>query len=485
MTFRDLVGHAAGNLWRMKLRASLTISGVLIAIAAFVSMLSFGAGMQENVAREFDELGLFSTMQIYPQRGDDEADSTATVLDDSAVYWLAGLPGVELAYPFEDFSVHVRYDDSTKELSAQAFPAAALNTKLFSRLEAGKVFESDSAKEVLVTDAFMEEFGIDSAQMLPGEHLVVSVRVATLDSGLAKVAGNRGSELIRRLDSLSTDSLRQASYRNRALRRELGWAMNRFLDGFMNDRTEVADTLSICGVLRATRGRSRIGPVIIPIATGRKFSQSGFSGDPADLLAGVSRGGIFGGDDQATGKSYQRVTLILDSDLRHAEVSDSVKAHGLRPFSYAMEFQEILKAFMYVKMALGLIGLIALVTASLGIVNTMVMSILERKREIGLLKSLGADAVEIRKLFLVESGVIGTAGAVGGIVFGWLISRTASAIAQAVMESKGVQPMDLFAMPFWLVATAFGIGLVVSIIAGYYPSSRAAALDPVEALRAE
>ncbi|NMC44598.1 MAG: FtsX-like permease family protein [candidate division Zixibacteria bacterium] len=115
----------------------------------------------------------------------------------------------------------------------------------------------------------------------------------------------------------------------------------------------------------------------------------------------------------------------------------------------------------------------------------MVMSILERTREIGVLKSLGADDRDIRMLFLVESGVIGTIGAALGIVFGWLITRAASAIAKAMMAKDGFGRIELFALPLWLVLIALGIGIIVSLAAGYYPAARAARVDPVKALRAE
>ena len=164
---------------------------------------------------------------------------------------------------------------------------------------------------------------------------------------------------------------------------------------------------------------------------------------------------------------------------------DSVQALGFRCFSFAEQFSKLRKVFVYFNLALGVIGLIALISASLGIVNTMVMSILERTREIGVLKSLGADDRDIRLLFLVESGVIGAVGAAVGIVFGWLITRVASTVAKAIMAKDGFGDIELFAMPPWLILTALGIGIVVSLAAGYYPAARAARVDPVQALRAE
>ncbi|MBD3333208.1 FtsX-like permease family protein, partial [candidate division GN15 bacterium] len=115
----------------------------------------------------------------------------------------------------------------------------------------------------------------------------------------------------------------------------------------------------------------------------------------------------------------------------------------------------------------------------------MIMSILERRREIGVLKSLGADDSHIRLFFLVESATIGLVGGVVGVVFGWIITRIASEVAQVIMTQRDIPPVDLFALPWWLVLVSLALGLVVSVLAGYYPAVRAARVDPVQALRGE
>jgi putative ABC transport system permease protein len=88
-------------------------------------------------------------------------------------------------------------------------------------------------------------------------------------------------------------------------------------------------------------------------------------------------------------------------------------------------------------------------------------------------------------LFLVESAVIGSLGAIVGIILGWIITRIASLVAKTVMAREGIEGIELFALPFWLIATAFLFGLIVSILAGSYPARRAARVDPVVALRNE
>jgi putative ABC transport system permease protein len=88
-------------------------------------------------------------------------------------------------------------------------------------------------------------------------------------------------------------------------------------------------------------------------------------------------------------------------------------------------------------------------------------------------------------MFLVESALIGSIGSICGILLGWGISRAASTIVKMLMVNQGEDPLELFALPLWLIAAAFGLGLIVSLVAGYYPSARAARVDPVEALRYE
>ena len=230
-------------------------------------------------------------------------------------------------------------------------------------------------------------------------------------------------------------------------------------------------------------GPIRTEPLIIPLSTALRFKSSGMGGSPTEIFAAMSAGTLFERSGSDGGKTFPQVTIDFDPKVPYKMVRDSVEAMGFRTFSFAAQFEEIQRMFLYLDLALGVVGLIALITASLGIVNTMVMSITERRKEIGVLKSLGADELDIRKLFLVESGVIGAIGTLTGILMGWVITRIVSAAAQAYMKNQGITPMDLFALPLWLFLIALGVGVGVSVLAGFYPAARAARVDPVEALR--
>lgn len=484
MTFHDLVSVSTSNLWRMKLRTFLTVSGVVIAIAAFVSMLSFGAGNQELVTKEFEELGLFNTVQVTPKSKSEKADTTRTaLLDQSALDRLSQIPGVNLAYPYEAVSVTAKLGDSTVTTKAQALAVAAISTKRFSQVLAGVPFDSDSSDQVMVRSDLLKSFGLTRADSLVGQSIIVSVRVCRADSGLVHVLSDDGESVLDRLKRIAFDSLKFGSYVKRTVRSEANAAMGRFARGFLTAKDEIVDTFTICGVLDGQDAhRLRGGSIIMPLKAAHRFT-SGFSGEPTELLSALASGKLFGEDGESANKNYPSVTLDIEPHVMHKAIKDSVEALGFSAFSFAEQFDEIRRFFRYFDMALGLIGLIALTTASLGIVNTMVMSILERRREIGVLKSLGADDRDIRVLFLAESGMIGIMGATIGTVFGWVISRIASAIAKMFMAKEGIPQAELFALPVWLILIALALGLGVSLLAGLYPASRAARVDPIEALR--
>ena len=135
---------------------------------------------------------------------------------------------------------------------------------------------------------------------------------------------------------------------------------------------------------------------------------------------------------------------------------------------------------------LGIFGSLALVVASLGIVNTLVMAILERRREIGIMKALGASDGDVKKIFFVEACSMGVLGGALGVGMGWLIGRVinfgTNLYLQRQLEAK---PQEFWYVPLWLVLGAVGFSVLVSLFAGLYPASRAAKLDPVQALRHE
>jgi len=132
------------------------------------------------------------------------------------------------------------------------------------------------------------------------------------------------------------------------------------------------------------------------------------------------------------------------------------------------------------------VGALATFVASLGIVNTMIMAIYERTREIGILKALGASRGDILRLFMTEAGLIGLMGGIVGLILGWLLGLGLDWVAHQYIGSQGITITDPFFMVNgWLIFGALAFGTLVGLFAGIYPASRAARLDPIAALRHE
>ena len=141
--------------------------------------------------------------------------------------------------------------------------------------------------------------------------------------------------------------------------------------------------------------------------------------------------------------------------------------------------------FTIFDLLLAIFGSLALTVATIGIINTLVMAILERRREIGILKALGAADRDVKQLFFVEAGVMGLLGGVFGVGIGWLIGKAVTWGTNVYLQRQNLPPAHVFSVPWWLVLSAIAFAIVVSLAAGLYPATRAARLNPVEALRYE
>jgi putative ABC transport system permease protein len=235
--------------------------------------------------------------------------------------------------------------------------------------------------------------------------------------------------------------------------------------------------LKVVGIIESEpfgglRGYGR-GGIFIPIGLAEQLNTVGFA-NVRDLMR------------TAPGtKTYQTLMVRVASPSHITQTEKAVEKMGFSTFSLLEATRNMRRFFAVLDLFLGIFGSLALAVASLGIINTLVMAILERRREIGIMKALGASDRDVRRLFFAEAGAMGFLGGLLGVGLGWAIGHAINFGANVWLRRQDFPPEKIWSFPWWLVAGAIGFAVLVSLVSGLYPASRAAKLDPVQALRYE
>jgi putative ABC transport system permease protein len=463
MTFLDTFSLAFRNLRQAKLRTTLTTLGVSIGIAFLTGMVSFGVGLQDQLVGRFTQSGLFDsitvTAGVLPARlggpgGRGRAqgpagsadDPARPRLNDKAIEQLAAIEHVKGVYPTLRIVLQLKLGDYTEVTAATGVPLSAGTEGAFQSMTHGTFFANET------DDACM--LSLDMAKRL-NEAEPASLVGRTLTLGYA-TAADLGKGTPSPAPSLAPD------------------LPGIDMGGVQVRRVEVP--CPIVGIVEretgpAFSGSAGVTALMIPMAKARAIG----------AVQVTSAQSLLRGAREET--TYPALTVKVASPQRTQDVAAEIKKLGYSAFSLNDLLQGAKRAFLILDIVLALIGSIALVISSLGIANTMVMSILERTREIGVMKAIGGSNGDVRKIFLIEASAIGVLGGLAGVALGWIVGRLANFGANIYIERQGGTPGDLFSMPLWLVASAIGFSVMLSLLAGSYPANRAAKLDPIQALR--
>lgn len=195
--------------------------------------------------------------------------------------------------------------------------------------------------------------------------------------------------------------------------------------------------------------------------------------------------GIMRSSSAGAAVNYSSLVVRVGNPKQVAAVEDAVKQMGFVTFSLLDMTRNLRRLFVILDLFLGIFGSLALAVASLSIINTLVMAILERRREIGILKALGAADRDVRQMFFAEAGAMGLVGGALGVAVGWTVGRVINFGTNIYLRRQGLPAENIWWVPWWLVLGAIGVAVLVSLVAGIYPAARAARLDPVQALRYE
>ena len=183
--------------------------------------------------------------------------------------------------------------------------------------------------------------------------------------------------------------------------------------------------------------------------------------------------------------NYSQLKVINKDQNQVAKIRKEIETSGFRTMSTLDTVAEIEKLFQTIRFVLGLLGTIALAVAALGMFNTMTVSLLERTREVGVMKAMGMLSDDVRELFLAESMVMGVGGGLCGVILGIVIGKLISIILTSVSVVKGQGAIDISYVPFFFVFFILLVSFIVGILTGWYPSRRARQISALNALRYE
>jgi len=471
---RDLMELAGRNLREAMLRNSLTTLGIAVGVASLVAMLSLGIGLQKLVMGRLQSSGLFDRVYVTPRpiggslsgrggggRGGrgrvQQSEDVATPglppqlqppmkpLTSAVRKQLAAMPNIVAVFPELRFTADLRYGGTGHVTSASSVPFDARGTGQFDNVT-GSFFSGANANEAILH--------MDLAQQLA-------------DQGNFKPNDLIGQEVtIRYPQRKPVDAPPNQRPQDIVANGEFG-------QGFTIQSADVK--VKVVGLVSGeSAGPGGFGGarIMLPLELVERLNAvQGF--DVREVVANPGE------------TIYPSLTMLIDNPNHVQAVEDAVKQMGFGAFSLFDAARNLQLVFRVFDSFLLVFGSLALAVASLGIVNTLVMAILERRHEIGVLKALGAADRDVRQLFFTEAGVMGLVGGVLGVFLGWGIGQLINFGLNKWLVSQNLTPQKIWLVPLWLVAAAIVFSIAVSLAAGLYPASRAAKLDPVKALRYE
>lgn len=436
MKLRDMTELAVRNLREAIFRNTLTTLGVAVGVASLVAMLSLGVGLQQLASSRLTKSGLFDTVFVSPKlnlRGGPPAAATqqpaTRLLDDAARLEISKLPNVIEVFPQIRFPTEVRFDGKPFPTVVAGMPLSSKLSGAFDGMK-GEFFSSESADEAILQIEFAKELSPDAAGLVGKTLAIRYAERQQLDDG------SGGFSIVPKEKQL----------------RIIGVVETEPASGF---------------------GGYGNGRLLIPIGVAQSLRAA-----QVNDLRDVVRGG-------PSKPTYASLTVRAKSTANVDDIEAAVKKMGFGAFSLLDASKSLKIFFRVLDLLLGLFASLALAVATLGIVNTLVMAILERRREIGVLKALGASDADVKRLFFVEAGVMGFVGGIAGVILGWLIGRALTLATNIYLKRQELPSVEISSVPLWLVLFGIGFAVGVSLIAGLYPASRAAKLDPVQALRYE
>jgi putative ABC transport system permease protein len=440
MKFLDLIRLIFGNLSRRKARVALTAIGVVIGTAAVVILVSLAIGLQKNANEQLYGIGDLTQIQVMPSYGGEVMfmgggggggpvqPEQQVLLTNFALNDLRAIPGVEIVIP-RDYLM-------------------AGGIMKYQKMEAGVniigIDTDDLASlglEATEGDTALARGTVIIGVMVPQNFYDPKMRPGQEPPPPPQLYGQQLQMTLSKWDAQGVETRKNISMR-------------------------------VTGVLKETRGESDWSIYM-----------------PLDQLKAMNEWAMNRRINYNKDGYSQVIVKVSDVD-QVLDISEQITEMGFQAFTPQSFVQGINNFYKILQFIFGGVGAIALLVAAIGIANTMAMSILERTREIGLMKAVGATNRDVLAIFLGEAAGIGFIGGLGGVIIGWLAGQGINVIAIVYLANQsgqmgGAPPSVAVYTPVWLPLFALIFSTFIGMLSGLYPALRAANMIPVLALKYE
>lgn len=448
----DLINMAYKNLWRRKVRTFLTVLGVLIGTTSIVVMISIGIGLNDFQRKTLEQWGSLNQIEVYTgMMWDAEGNpiGDANPLNDAAVEELKSIPGVVAVSP--GYNLGGRAIWGKKEGYLQL---VGLDEKEMSNFEfeigQGRLLEEGDRFNIVVGSEVGMNFR-DRREMEMMDRMYRQGRMIRMEP-----QENKTSEMLNQRVTLEINNYNGQTKR-----------YNFMVVGILSEKNRDKSWQAFAPIEEIKRIRD--------------FTMGGGRNTETKPPSGKKSSGPSPDD-------YEFIWVRTADVNATKTIANELRERGYQAYSMADALEGIEQTSKTMQAILGGIGGITLLVAALGIINTMIMSIYERTREIGIMKVIGASFLDIRMLFLTEAGLLGFLGGLFGLIFSYSISKLINHLSADFINqgmAAGDVAYSISLIPPWLALFALGFSVLIGVIAGVYPANRAVKLSPIKAIRNE
>lgn len=445
MKISDLIRMGLRNLSRRKARTALTVLGVIIGTISIVIMVSIGIGMNNSFDKQFMENGAMTVVRIeqYGSITDEDGNwlgSKEQVLDDALVELVRGVEHVKAVAPVLDTSAMLYSGKYQTYISLRAIGYEAFAEFGYPELLSGSYPTAEQNSTIVIPTYILENYFYN-----PNSR---NYETAVIDPSSDKLEFKFSPWRYTRNERKKEFSLNLTSVA--VMEESDDWEYNSYvymdLDYFKEIYTQYANTLKL--------------------------------EDRKKALAELN--------------TYSYIMINVDNIKNVTKVQEDIEALGYITYSEMQYLEPLQETSNMLQMVLGAIGALAMMVSAINIANTMIMSIYERTKEIGIMKVLGCLVKDIKKLFLFEAAMIGLLGGIVGITLSYgasfAINKYGGPLFSSLMQSSGVYDVGdakFSVIPFWLPFLAAGFAMLVGVLAGYFPARRATKISAIEAMKTD